>query len=116
MTPEVEHFLREKVRSLLRLEVLLYFHRNPFTMDYAEGTAMRLGRPPGLVAEALERLAGAGVLHKRVSQFAPTRSAVYSYTRDAAVREVMAQLERLMNDAAGREEILRLLETLGEKV
>lgn len=116
MHPEVERFLREKVRSPLRLAILMYFHRNPYTMDYAEGTAMRLGLHPELVSQALEKLAEVGLLQKRVSHFTSERPPVYRYTRDFEARAAIAQIAQLLDEEPSRLHILALLHDTGEEV
>ena len=71
------------------VEVLGFFERNPFTMDYARGIAVRLGQSEQSVQQELERLASQGLVHKRESA-GVDRPPVFSYTKDKKLRQVVS--------------------------
>ncbi len=48
----------------LRIELLHFFARNPYTVDTAGGIALRLGRPEEYVRDVLEHLVTLGILRK----------------------------------------------------
>lgn len=51
--------------SPVRLEVMLYFQRNPFARETVESLSIRLGRPTNLIRDAVERLTEQTVLEGR---------------------------------------------------
>jgi len=72
---------------VLQLEIVLYFHENPETLDNARGLSLRLGILPPDVVDAMGDLVGAGVME----QSGQGDRAVYMYTRDPGVRAAVAE-------------------------
>jgi len=106
---ELEEFITRVLTTPLKLDLVLYFHRNPYTMDYAEGTAQRLGVDPELVAIALQELTQAGVLDVRQSQFNASRPPVYRYTRQEKVRALVNSLDQQVATGKDRQNLLARL-------
>jgi hypothetical protein len=69
--------------------VLGFFERNPFTMDYARGIAVRLCQSEQSVRDDLEQLVTKGLMQKR-EPAGINRPPVYSYTRDKALRQLVS--------------------------
>jgi hypothetical protein len=109
MTEDLREFIGRVINSPLKLELVVYFHRNRYTMDYAEGTAQRVGADPQRVKTALTDLAAAGVVHQRQSAFNTTRPPVFSYTRDDAVRYLVDELSRQLQSEEGRRDVLAMI-------
>lgn len=83
--------------SSLLMEVLLFFHRNPSTMDRLEGISTWLGRRPEHLLPSLERLTRFGILQ---SWGHPPR-AIYRYSPDPEVRRrVEAWLNQWLEEAS----------------
>ncbi|HIE52215.1 MAG TPA: hypothetical protein EYP85_10690 [Armatimonadetes bacterium] len=107
MTSAAEDFFARVITDRLKLDLLCYFHRNPFTIDYAHGTAQRLGADVQLVTRSLEELVQAGVLNVRQSQFDPSRPAVYSYTRNPEIRALVEEVVVQATTEEGRNQLLQ---------
>jgi hypothetical protein len=101
-TGDLSEFLAQVIDSPLKLDLLTYFHRNPYTVDYAQGTAQRLKSPLRLTEEALNHLAEKGVVNKWESRFQGSRPAVYSLRRDEEVWVLVDQVANLMATREGR--------------
>lgn len=68
---------QESDLNTVRLDVALYFQRNPFARETASSVALRTGRPASAVIHALERLAEQRVLERR----GQGETALYRYVR-----------------------------------
>jgi len=88
----VSKTLKEAMDSLEPegVEILRFFDKNPYTMDYARGIANRLGLSENAVQRHLEHLARQGFLSVRTSS-GVDRAPIYSYTRDRQVRQAVSQ-------------------------
>jgi len=73
------------------LGVLNFFERNPFTMDYARGIAVRLGQSEQSVRDELELLVEKGLVQIRATA-GVTRPPIYSYTREKALRQLVSRV------------------------
>ncbi|MFZ5824138.1 MAG: hypothetical protein ACOY94_07415 [Bacillota bacterium] len=63
--------------DLVRLDVTLYFQRNPYSRETIQSLSLRVGRPEELVAAAAERLVQQSVLVRR----GEGQRALYLYLR-----------------------------------
>ncbi|MBE3574255.1 MAG: hypothetical protein IMW99_02165 [Firmicutes bacterium] len=75
----------EALLTRVQVEVMALFQRNVGLADTLPGIASRVGRDPGLVALAVQRLVERGILTKQgesqgLPKAAPRRSAVYRYS------------------------------------
>ena len=109
MTEDLRDFIVRTVDSPLKLELITYFHRNRFTMDYAEGTAQRVGADPQRVQASLEELVTAGIVQQRQSAFNSSRPPVFSYTRDPGIRRLVGELSDYLSHEDGRKDLLALM-------
>lgn len=66
----------------IRLDVTLFFQRNPSARETASSVALRTGRPTAAVIDALERLAEQRVLERR----GQGETALYRYVRPFLAR------------------------------
>ncbi len=87
-------FLREKVNSFIKWDLVRFFHDNPHTKDTAENIANYTGRDLSTIERELTGLVKAGVLSsKRVSGMV-----VYSLNSDAVVRSTIDDFMEACND------------------
>lgn len=109
MTEDLRDFTARVIDSPLKLELVAYFHRNRFTMDYAEGTAQRVGADPKKVEKALRELAQVGVINQHQSLYNASRPPVFSYTRDDSICRLVDELTRQLETEEGRRAIWALI-------
>lgn len=109
MTKDLRDFTARVINSPLKLELVTYFHRNRFTMDYAEGTAQRIGADPRKVERALVELAAEGVVNQHQSIYNSSRPPVFSYTRNDSICRLIEELTHQLQTEEGRSAILALL-------
>jgi hypothetical protein len=87
MDPELLQFLQQKVNSFVKWDLVRFFQNNPHTTDTAENIARYAGRDARTIEAELNDLAQSGVLERqRVGELT-----VYTLTRDAKTRQLMAQ-------------------------
>ncbi len=83
--PVVMEFVREKVNSFIRWDLVRFFHDNPHTANTADNIARYIGREAEPVQAELVGLASANVLAvKTVSQ-----RSIFSLSTDAAIRDIV---------------------------
>jgi len=64
MDPRLLDFIRTKVNSFIKWDLVRFFHDNPHTTDTAEGIARYTGRDLRSVEPELRELCAAGVLQE----------------------------------------------------
>lgn len=62
--PHLLHFLRDKVNSFVKWDLVRFFHDNPHAADTAENIARYTGRDVRTITEELKGLVEAGVLEQ----------------------------------------------------
>jgi len=104
----VREFLTNVANSLVKLEIVLFFTRNPSTIDSCEGIAQRLYRDVTQVAPALNELAEKGVLD--CFELGSGSYLLFSLKEDPEVRGLCEDLSSYYhNDAVVRVEIIRTI-------
>lgn len=106
MDSELDLLLGTAIDSLLKLEILLFFHARPGSVLRPEEVAQRVRHSELEVAEALNRLAEAGL----VQRFAlgTGRHSVYGPSEDDHVCGIIEVLhERFNGDAETRGRLVR---------
>jgi len=87
MAPQLLEFLKTKVNSFVKWDLVRFFHENPNTTDTAENIARYAGRDVATIEVELDELVGAGVLNRqRISELV-----VYSLADDPAMRSLVDQ-------------------------
>jgi hypothetical protein len=94
MDPELLEFLRAKVNSFVKWDLVRFFHDNPHTTDTADNIARYAGRSVETIRAGLTELARDGVLEK--SQLGGM--VVYSLIPDSRVREMLGQFVKASDD------------------
>ena len=123
MDTKVKNFLKSVANTVLKLEILSYYHDHPFAMDNAAGVARWLNRRVEDVAADLGELVKAGVFTREsededsVFSFSPDERtgelidkvvSSYKLTREAVYAEVLA-LQQKQDDL--RKEYQKILFT-----
>ncbi len=105
MDNELDLLLGTAIDSLLKLDVLLYLHSRPGSIQRACDIATTLQRPPHQISASLDELSQSGL----VDRFAlgTGRHIVYGPTEDEHVREVIGLLQKRYRDPETRPEIIR---------
>ena len=94
MDPSLLEFLRAKVNSFVKWDLVRFFHDNPHTTDTADNIARYAGRSVETIRAGLTELARDGVLEK--SQLGGM--VVYSLIPDSRVREMLGQFVKASDD------------------
>lgn len=87
MDPQLLEFLKTKVNSFVKWDLVRFFHDNPFTTDTVENIARYAGRDAVTVQEDLVQLADDGVLQ----QATVGEMDVYSLATDEHMRELISR-------------------------
>ncbi len=85
MPEELLDFVKSKVNSFIKWDLVRFFYENPNTVDTAENIAKYAGRHLSAVAPELEELEASGVMESKMVG----DQIVYSLTQDEAVRELV---------------------------
>jgi len=94
MAPQLLEFLKTKVNSFIKWDLVRFFHENPNTTDTAENIARYAGRDVAIIEVELDELVGAGVLERqRIGDLQ-----VYSLVSDAEMRSLVEQFIRACDD------------------
>jgi hypothetical protein len=87
-------FLKTRVNSFVKWDLVRFFHENPNTADTAENVARYAGRDPVDIERELAELAETGVLHReQVGEMT-----VYSLATDQEMRELIDQFVLACDD------------------
>jgi len=87
MDPQLLDFLKTKVNSFIKWDLVRFFHENPHSTDTAENVARYVGRDASVIEAELGELVGTGVLERqRVGDLW-----VYSLATDAHMRKLVDQ-------------------------
>jgi len=92
--PRYLEFIRKRVDSFIKWDLVRFFHDNPHTADTAESIARYTGRDSSLVEMELKDLAQSGVL-----EATPLREMmVYTLTHDPEVRDLIHSFVQACDD------------------
>lgn len=94
MDPKLLEFLRSKVNSFVKWDLVRFFHDNPHTTDTAENIARYAGRDPRTIESELIELAQSGVLEmQQVGDFK-----VYTLSSSPDMRALINQFIQACDD------------------
>lgn len=85
MDPRLLDFVKTKVNSFIKWDLIRFFYENPNTNDSAENIARYAGRNVSAVEPELEELVGSGVMQKRHLD----DLTVYSLAADEEMRKLV---------------------------
>lgn len=83
--PVLLEFLRKKVNSFVKWDLVRFFHDNPHAADTTENIARYTGRDARAIADDLTELAQVGVLEQNLV----SGETIYALTSDQAMRELI---------------------------
>jgi len=87
MAPQLLEFLKNKVNTFVKWDLVRFFHENPNTTDTAENIARYAGRDVATIEVEMDELVGSGVLgRQRIGDLT-----VYSLVEDPAMRSLVDQ-------------------------
>jgi hypothetical protein len=87
MNPQLLDFIKTKVNSFVKWDLVRFFYENPTTADTAENIARYAGRNASAVKPELEELVKSGVVQRRATD----DTAIYSLVEDADTRRLIEQ-------------------------
>jgi hypothetical protein len=94
MDPHLRDFLKNRVNSFIKWDLVRFFHDNPHAADTAENIARYISRDGRTIEDELLSLASAGVLLQR--ELSGTK--VYSLATDPEMRSLLSQFVVACND------------------
>jgi hypothetical protein len=87
MDPRLLDFIKTKVNSFIKWDLVRFFYENPTTADTAENIARYAGRDASAVRPELEELVKSGVVQRRIVN----DTDIYSLVEDADLRLLISQ-------------------------
>ncbi|TET53483.1 MAG: hypothetical protein E3J64_03475 [Anaerolineales bacterium] len=94
MDPELLDFLRRKVNTFVKWDLVRFFHDNPHTTDTANNVARYAGRNVETIRDELAQLAEAGVLEQnRLGEMV-----IYSLSSSTEIRELLDLFVEALSD------------------
>jgi hypothetical protein len=100
--------VEDVAQTIVGLDVALFFQGHPNVFDTAQGIALRMGRRPADVEEALKRLVHAGLLE--LYELGAGRYRCYALNRNPDVWDPLCRLsEMYLGDPVARGEIITIL-------
>ena len=94
MDPALLDFVKSKVSSFIKWDLVRFFYENPNTTDTAENIARYAGRHVDAVQPELEELVDQGVMEKRQLD----QATVYSLAQDDKTRSLVGQFIQACED------------------
>jgi len=102
MDPRLLRFLRGRVNSFVKWDLVRFFHDNPHTTDTADNIARYAGRTAETIRVDLAELARDGVLEEsRLGEMT-----VYSLAPDRHVRDLLEQFVKASDDRQFRVKVI----------
>lgn len=94
MDPELLDFVRNKVNTFIKWDLLKFFHENPNTADTAENIARYVGRSATAVKAEAQQLVEGGLMEMRLVDDLP----IYTLTRNQETKRLADQFLRACED------------------
>lgn len=85
MDPTLLDFVKQKVNSFIKWDLVRFFYENPHTADTVENIAKYAGRNADAVRPELEDLVESGIMQKKVLNETP----IYSLSTDETMRALV---------------------------
>jgi hypothetical protein len=94
MSPELLDFIKTKVNSFVKWDMVRFFHENPNTADTVDSIALYAGRNVAVVEPELRELVESGVLTSRWLN----QMTIYSLSTDQSVRRLVNEFIAACDD------------------
>jgi hypothetical protein len=88
MDPTLLDFVKTKVNSFIKWDLVRFFYENPHTADTVDNIAKYAGRNADAVKPELEDLVESGIMDKKVMD---SNTAIYSLATDEDMRALVDQ-------------------------
>jgi hypothetical protein len=85
MDPALLDFVKTKVNSFIKWDLVRFFYENPHTADTVENIAKYAGRNASAVKPELEDLVDSGIMEKRMLE----ETSIYSLANDETMRALV---------------------------
>ncbi len=85
MDPALLDFVKTKVNSFIKWDLVRFFYENPHTADTVENIAKYAGRNASAVKPELDDLVESGIMEKRLLEETP----IYSLASDETMQELV---------------------------
>lgn len=85
MDPALLDFVKSKVNSFIKWDLVRFFYENPNTADTVENIAKYAGRNAAAVKPELEEMVESGVMEKRNME----ETSIYSLAKNEEMRELV---------------------------
>lgn len=96
--PEIERFIEHRIHSPLDMDILVYFHKNPITVESAKEIARRLGKDAREVGKALRLFEARGIVRNMATAGAP----LYAYSAGDNLLPIIDRFVKLITSREGR--------------
>lgn len=96
--PVLLDFLRKKVNSFIKWDLVRFFHDNPHAADTVDNIASYIGRDTRTILDELDELAQVGVL----DQNQVSGQTIYVLTSDQGMRDLINNFVRACDDRVFR--------------
>lgn len=103
--PELFGFLREKVNTFVKWDVVQFFHHNPHAADTAENIARYIGRDVMSMADELAELAKKNVLKVREV----SGKTIFSLVNDQGTRKLVDEFVHACDDRLFRMQAINFM-------
>jgi hypothetical protein len=94
MDPDLLDFVKTKVNTFIKWDLVRFFHENPNTADTVENIARYAGRNVAAVEPELSELVESGIMELRHLDEIP----VYSLTADESMRRIVEEFIQACED------------------
>ncbi len=94
MDPDLLDFVKTKVNTFIKWDLVRFFHENPNTADTVENIARYAGRNVAAVEPELQELVESGIMEIRYLDEIP----VYSLTTDESMRRIVEDFIKACED------------------
>lgn len=94
MDPKLLEFIRTRVSSFIKWDIVRFFHDNPHTTDTADNIARYIGRDPQALEKELGELVEAGVVQSSLV----SGRLVYTLAKDQETRDLVSRFIRACED------------------
>jgi len=98
-------FVREKVNTLIKWDLVRFFHNNPHAANTAANIARFAARDPHTVEQELDQLVGSGVLEATIA----SSQRIYRYVKDQPTRDLVRAFVNACDDRDFRVRAIKLV-------
>lgn len=88
------NFVREKVDTFIKWDLVRFFHDNPYSANTAENIARFAARDPVVVARELDELVSSGVVDVTLT----SDRRIYRYVDDQQIRDLVREFVSACDD------------------